>query len=189
MSEYTAPYKIEGFNNPTMQTVFKDILMIKKSNRRKQSDTKTTTSTSSTNGQTCPPPSLKLGQDPLTLSSNSDSSEQMSFLKTLIVQQKESVDSLINTAKRISPIANTIYQKEGAYDAAFESNPPASLPKVSGTLQGFAIYFFLFSFIAFTLTSTIVINMVTGSGSKAAMAFVGFVVFGMLLFGIVTRYA
>jgi hypothetical protein len=186
MSEYTAPYKVEGFDNPTMQTVFKDLLMVKKSHRRKRSDTNTKVTGS--NGETCTP-SSKSGQQPLTMSSNTGSSEQMSFLKTLIVQQKESVDSLINTAKRISPIANTVYQKEEAYDAAFESNPPASLPKVSGTLQGFAIYFFLFSFIAFALTSTIVINMVTQSGFKAAMAFIGFVVFGFVVFGIVTRYA
>ena len=162
--------------------------MVKKSNS-KRSNTSTQGTSTRTSGQTCSKPSLTPGQQPLTMPTDTNSSDQMSFLKTLIVQQKASVDSLINTAKRINPIANTIYQKEGAYDAAFESNPPASLPRPSGTLQGFAIYFFLFSFFVFTLTSTIVINMVTGSGSKAAMAFVGFIVFGCILFGIVTRYA
>lgn len=187
MAEYLAPYKVEGFDNPTMQSVFKDLLMVKKGSTRYFNSS---SANGKQNGQTCGQPSAEPGQKPLTMAYNSESSNsESSFLKTLIEQQKASVDSLINTAKKISPIANTVVQKEGAYDAAFESNPPASLPQISGTLQGFAIFFFIFSFIAFTLTSTIVINMVTGSLSKAGIAFVGFVVLGFILFGVVTRYA
>lgn len=190
MAEYLAPYKVEGFDNPTMQNIFKDLLMVKKGSRN-FNNSRANGNNGNKNGQTCTNPSSEPGQTPLTMATNDDKSSngESSFLKTLIEQQKASVDSLINTAKKISPIANTVLQKQGAYDAAFESNPPASLPQISGTLQGFAIFFFIFSFIAFTLTSTIIINMVTGSGSKAAMAFVGFVVLGFILFGVVTRYA
>jgi hypothetical protein len=181
MAEYTSPYNTEGFENPTMAKVFTDLLMITPPVKRLRSGG----STAGASDASCPSSS---GQPPLT-SASADTSvpESTSFLKTMLKQQREAADSLMATAKKINPVAKTINRMEDAYDAAFESDAKASLPVAGQTLQGFALLLFFVSFVSLVLVGTIVVNNVTKSAKITAGFFVGSIVVGMVVLGVIRR--
>lgn len=110
-----------------------------------------------------------------------------SFLKSMIKQQEETVKTLLNTAKKIGPVAKQIYQKERAYDASFESNNAASIPLTSSTMQGAAILLFLISYLILAILLTAIINKTTGSGMNAAISFAGFIVVGVICLSLIIR--
>jgi hypothetical protein len=91
------------------------------------------------------------------------------------------------TAKKINPVAKTINRMEDAYDAAFESDAKASLPVAGQTLQGFALLLFFVSFVSLVLVGTIVVNNISKSAKITAGFFVGSVVVGMVVLGVIRR--
>ena len=182
MSEYAAPYKkIEGFENPDMQHVFKSLLTvtpIPPSGYRGRSVS------AGRSGSECP---ANRGQTPLSMSDGMTPPAPTSFLKTMLIQQRDATKALMNTAKRIGPATQTAVQMEQAYTTAFENDLQASLPDVGGTLQGFILLFFIVSYSALALVSTIMVNLVTGSLGKAGATFAAFVLVAILTAIILAR--
>jgi hypothetical protein len=179
MAEYTSPYNVEGFENPTMAKVFTDLLMISPPVTQARSSG----STAGTSAASCP---SSTGQPPLTSASADTSTPQpTSFLKTMLIHQRAAADSLMATAKKINPVAKTINRMEDAYDAAFETDVKASLPVAGQTLQGFALLLFFVSFISLVLVGTIVVNNISKSGKITAAFFIGSVVIGMILLNLI----
>jgi len=180
MAEYTAPYKVEGFQDPTMSTVFSDLLMITPHARRVHGSSSASTSG---NDASCP---SNGPQAPLTSpNANAPSPEPTSFLKAMLIEQRNTADSLMATAKKIDPVAKTIARMEDAYDAAFESDVKAPLPVAGQTLQGFALLLFFVSYVALTLVGTIAINAITKNVRITAGFFFGSFVLGMILLGVI----
>jgi len=186
MAEYTSPYKMEGFENAAMSKVFTDLLMIRPQAKKVQQVSNGRPKTTSSSNPSCPPDNA--GPNVLTTGSMAaGAAEPTSFLKTMLIQERNTVDSLIETAKKISPVAKRIIQMEDAYDAAFESDAKAPLPGISKTLQGFAILLFFISYIALAIIGTIAINSITKSGRAAASAFAGFGIVGFILLAVIAH--
>ena len=193
MGEYASPYTLtmEGVENPTMASVFNDLLTVMvPSNRRTSgsiSSSDTSVPSTSQTTATCTP---RVTEQIVTVSTNSqlEPDTQTSFLRSLLLQQKDTVKSLLETAKTIGPVAQQIEQKEAAYDAAFESDAQASLPLAGGTLQGFAIVLFITSFLGFALVTTVAINQITHSTGLAVGTFVGFIIFGLIAMSLILRF-
>lgn len=110
------------------------------------------------------------------------------FLKTIIDNEKKAVESLMRVAAKIGPVANTVVEKEKAYNAAFQSKIPASLPTYGSTLQGFAFILFFWSYIALAVVITIFANGTTSSSAVGAGTMIGFAVVGILLFTLIKRF-
>jgi hypothetical protein len=186
MAEYTSPYKVEGFENVAMSKIFTDLLMIQPQEKRVYKGSSGRPKTTSSSNPTCPPDNA--GPNTLTAgAAATNRPEPTSFLKTMLIQERNTVDSLMETAKKISPVAKRINQMEDAYDAAFESDIRAPLPGTSKTLQGFAVLLFFISYIALAIIGTIAINSITKSGRAAAGAFVGFVIVGFILLTLIAH--
>ena len=183
MSEYAAPYnKIEGFENPDMQHVFNSLLTITPapaSSRRTSSGSR-----SGSGSGACPP---NPGQTPLSISETNEPAAPTSFLKTMLIQQREATKALMNTAKRIGPATQKVVQMEQAYSTAFENDLQAALPDVGGTLQGFVLLFFLVSYGALTLVSTIMTYVITGSIKNALGIFAAFIFAGIIATSLLAR--
>jgi hypothetical protein len=187
MTEYVAPYKVEGFTGGSMppgaiQELFANMLEITPAQRVPVVRTGYGTTRGATDS-TCPaqpsPPVLSgVG------SSGGRSPVASAFLKTLIKQQLESAKSLMATAKAINPVEKTVGQMEAAYDAAFESDVKAALPYPGQTLQGFTVLLFIFSYLSLAIVCTIMVNAMTLNPAKAAGTFVGFIVVGFMMIGL-----
>ena len=136
----------------------------------------------------CPAKSSKSPalRTPLTLLPGDE--EQSSFLRNLLLQEKAAVDSLMNTAKRLGPVAKKIEQMESAADASFESTVKAPSPMLGSTLQGFILLLFTVSYVALALVTCIMVNMITESGGKAAATFAGFVILAIILATVIIRF-
>ena len=182
MSEYAAPYKkTEGFENPDMQHVFNSLLTvtpIPPSGYRGRS------AISASSGSEC---SANPGQTPLSMSDGMTPPAPTSFLKTMLIQQRDATKALMNTAKRIGPATQSAVQMEQAYTTAFENDLQASLPDAGGTLQGFILLFFIVSYLALTLVSTLMVNLVSGSVGKAGATFAAFILLGILIAVVLAR--
>lgn len=183
MSEYAAPYnKIEGFDNPDMQHVFNNLLTITPA---PPSGYRSSISSRSASGSSaCPSDS---GQTPLSTSDSNTPAAPTSFLKTMLIQQKDATKALMNTAKRIGPATQKVVQMEQAYSAAFENDLQAALPDVGGTLQGFVLLFFLVSYGALTIVSTIMTYVVSGSIKNALGIFAAFIFAGIIATSLLAR--
>lgn len=187
MAEYTSPYKTEGFENPTMSKVFTDLLTVQAPTRRFNSLAKRATGSNNKSEAVCPVP-VTVQRNILTSQNENDvKAETTSFLKTLLIQERKTVDSLISTAKRISPVTKQISRAEEAYDAAFESDIKAPLPRIGKTLQGFAVLLFFVSYLSLAIIGSIGINIITKNGRAAGGAFAGFVVLGFILLAVITH--
>ena len=90
---------------------------------------------------------------------------QVDFLKQVLEDKKATADSLMATAKKLGPIAQTASASQDAYDAAFESDTETPLPNISGTLQGFTLVFFLLSFVSLAIIMTVIVNQASSSTS------------------------
>ena len=178
MSDYEAEYEPEEYDNPDMRSVFNSLLKITPRSPLNSRSSKGSTSTA------CP---KDRGQRPLSF--ENDEKEPTSFLKAMLIQQKRATKSLMDTAKRIGPAAHKVVEMEKAYDAAFESDIQASLPRAGGTLQGFILLFFSVSYIVLALVTTIMVNAVTRSTRSALMTFATFVVLGIIIFALIVRLA
>jgi hypothetical protein len=149
MGDHLSPI-MEGFDNPTMDTVFGELLQV---------------------------------------SSNSKlNSEKISFLKSILTQQRTTADSLMKSAKKIVPISQKIMNSDGAYDAAFESDITAPLPKMSGTLQGFTLVFFIISFISLAIIACILVSQLSNNTNHTITAIVIFIVLMIVSMSLIIRY-
>jgi len=182
MGELLSPYIKEGFNNPTMSSVFKDLLKIKTVKKNKEIK-RTRTATVNSDG-TCPTvPSLQAPS-----ASSTDSVTQLAFLQAILQEQKEIADSLMESSKKIGPVAQKISTMEKAYDAAFESDAQATLPRMSGSLQGYTIVFFILSFFAIAIVASVFVNQTTGNTMSALKTFGGFMILLIVSIALLTRF-
>jgi hypothetical protein len=110
------------------------------------------------------------------------------FLKEMLEDKKATVDSLMDSAKKISPASQTLSSLETAYDAAFESEETAPLPNSSGTLQGFTLIFFLVSFFSLAFVTSVYVNNLTGNTTDAIKTFGIFVIIFLPSLGLLTRF-
>ena len=115
-------------------------------------------------------------------------SGQVAFLKEMLLDKRATADSLMDTAKKISPVSQKIVASEKAYDAAFESEAMAPLPNSSGTLQGFTLIFFTIAFFSLAIVLSVYVNNLTGNTSDALKTFAIFVVIFFILVGMVRHF-
>jgi hypothetical protein len=110
------------------------------------------------------------------------------FLKEMLKDKKETVDSLMDTAKKISPASQSISALETAYDAAFESDISAPLPNSSASLQGFTLIFFVISFFSLAIVLSVWVNNLTGNTMDAVKTFGVFTIIFFVVFGLLRRF-
>ena len=186
MSEHLSPV-MEGFENPTMSTLFREMLKItpvkSKSGRGPKNAAGSTVSAN------CPPSS---SPPPLTLTptsaSGSSSSEKIIFLKSILTEQRTTADSLMESAKKMGPVSQKLVSQKSAYDAAFESDLLAPIPNTSGTLQGFTLVFFTLAFFSLAIVASILTNQTTGNVQTALKVFGGFVIAYVVSLSLISKY-
>jgi len=194
MAEYLSPYtsKIEGFNGSqggtTVADLFNSILTvgpdaIVQHPVCSQSSGAGAGSCATSSGNVRVPTIITTNDDP------EYSSQKTSFLTSVLLKEKASVDSLIDTAKRISPLVKSVAQIDTAYDARFEQNAAVKNPAAGATLQGFAILLLVISYIVFSILSTIIVNRTSGNAYYALYTFIGSLILGLLFYTLLVRLA
>jgi hypothetical protein len=166
MSGGQAPYS-EGFDNPTMDNIFSNLL---------KTPAFTHTATRKPTGNSSIPAETSM------------IGGQVAFLEQILLDQGATVDSLMDTAKKLGPIAQVAATSEDAYDAAFESDIAGTLPNKSGSLQGFTLIFFYLSLFCLAVVSSITVNQVTGLTSSAVTSFTIFMIIMVLSTAVIIRY-
>lgn len=176
---------IEGF---TAGDVFEQVLRMPKANivPTKAVPGKSSGVTNSNSGS-CPPPVTATAAATGTASAITPYTAPP-FLKKLIQEEKKSVESLLRTAAKIGPMANTVVEADDASDAAFVSKIPAPIPTYGSTIQGFTFILFFWSCISLAIVSSIYINQTTGNTMNAVGTFIGLIVLLVIAFGFIKRY-
>ena len=182
---------MEGFENPTMATLFQEMLKVDviRETPQKRNLTRTPGTSVGSNTAECRTGSTTRTSTTTASGSggaNGTSSEKVAFLKSILLEQREMADSLMKTAKKMGPVSQTVLAKKSAYQAAFETEEQAALPNSSGTLQGFAILFFLLSFFSLAILSSIITSQSAGL-TGAAKTFGAFFVVFLVAYGLLTR--
>ena len=113
---------------------------------------------------------------------------RVNFIKNYIEQQKDLADSLMLNIKRLSPISQLKVKKDLASDAAFESDITSPLPNISGTLQGFTLFFFVLSFFSLAIIFSLNINNISGNTSYAVFTFIAFLFLFIISVAMITRF-
>lgn len=186
MSEHLSPV-MEGFENPTMSTLFQEMLKITPVKRSNGRGPKTAVGAASTGS--CPPSSTP--QSPAATASSapgSSTSDKIVFLKNILSEQRATADSLMDSAKKMGPVSQKLVAQKHAYDAAFESDLLAPMPNTSGTLQGFTLVFFTLAFFSLAIVASILTNQASGSASSAVKIFGGFVIAYVVSLALVSKY-
>jgi len=111
------------------------------------------------------------------------------FLKKMIQDEQNAVESLLRTAAKIGPIANTLVESENAADAAFVAKAPAPIPTYGSTLQGFTFILFFWSYISLAIVGSIYINQTTGNTMNAVGTFIASIVALVIIFSLMKRFA
>jgi hypothetical protein len=187
---------VEGFTN----NVFDEILRIPPPNivptiTVPGSSVDIRNSSSGSGSCPAPPPAPPAPGASGSSSSSSSSSGGLSpaqnpvFIRKLIENEKESVESLLRSAAKIGPIANTMVGIEEASDAAFQSKIPAPIPTYTSSLQGFTFVLFFWSYLSLAIVASIYINQTTGNTMNAVGTFGGSMVLLILIFALMRRYA
>ena len=184
LSEHLSPV-MEGFENPTMSTLFREMLKITPTRNSGSRGPKTAVATSKDG--TCPP-AVPVAAAATPSASSSSTAEKIAFLKSIISEQKKTADSLMETAKKINPVAQKLHAKTAAYDAAFESEQVAPMPNISGTLQGFTLVFFTLAFFSLAIVASILTSQATGNVNSALKTFGIFFIVYCVAVGIIIRY-
>jgi hypothetical protein len=109
------------------------------------------------------------------------------FLKDVIKNEKDSIETLLKIASKIGPLAQTVVQKEEAYDAAFETTDPSPIPGPSGTMQGFALLMFFASYLILAIVMTVYVFQSSESEYKAATTLIIFTVGGAIVLSVLGR--
>jgi hypothetical protein len=187
---------IEGF---TVNDVFKEVLRMPPSNivpTITVPGSSASVRNSSGASASCPPPAPVPGASGSSSSSSSSSSsgggtpvQNPVFLRQIIQNEKDAVDSLLRTAAKIGPVANTMIGIEEASDAAFQAKIPAAIPTYSSSLQGFTFILFFWSYLSLAIVASIYINQTTGNTMNAVGTFGGSMVLLILIFALMKRYA
>jgi hypothetical protein len=186
MEDQWAPYIKEGFANPTITNLFTSMLQVPVVDTKLSKSKGPRVNVISSDGSCVPSSSTYNTKTDSAITSSS--TEKIAFLKSLLDEQKKSVDSLMESSKKINPISQKIAALDTAYEAAFESDVAASLPNISGTLQGFTIFFFLLSFLALAIVLTVVVNQTTSSTSISLGTFGIFVVGIIISISLIHRF-
>jgi hypothetical protein len=137
----------------------------------------------------CPTPSTSSSTSPSSTPATGQTTitPDMPFLKEVIQNEKESIETLLKVAAKIGPVAQTVLQKEEAYDAAFETTDPSPIPGPSGTLQGFALILFFASYLILAIIMTIYVMQSSESEYKAAVTMIIFIVGGAIVLSVLGR--
>ena len=113
---------------------------------------------------------------------------QVDFLRQVLEDKKATADSLMATAKKLGPIAQTASASQDAYDAAFESDKIAPLPNKSGTLHGFTLIFFYISLFFLAIISSVVANQMSGNTTNALITFGVFLLITLVATALIMRF-
>jgi hypothetical protein len=183
LTEHLSPV-MEGFENPTMSTLFREMLKITPTTKSNSRGSRTAV-TRSRDG-TCPPSTSAAPS--LTTASSSPAAEKIAFLKSILSEQKKTADSLMESAKKMGPVAQKLSAKVTAYDAAFESEQVAPMPNISGTLQGFTLVFFTLAFFSLAIVASIITSQATGNVNSALKTFGVFFMIYCIAVGIIVRF-
>lgn len=175
---------MEGFENPTMATVFREMLKISPVPKTNSRGPKTAVATSKDG--TCPPADSKAS--PPSTASPATTSGKIAFLESILKEQKETADSLMESAKKMGPVAQKLVAQKDAYDAAFETDLVAPMPNTSGTLQGFTLVFFTLAFFSLAIVATVLTNQSTGNLNSALKVFGAFVIAYCVALAIIAKY-
>ena len=116
-----------------------------------------------------------------------DPDVSVSLLKDMLSEERNTVEDLMTTAKKLNPVVQKVVQSESAFDAAFESENQPELPAAGATLQGFAILLLVISYISLTLVSVIYVNVTTGNPKTAGQVFVGLILAGLIGYTLIVR--
>jgi len=122
----------------------------------------------------------------LKSSTSANVNDNVSFVRDLLEQQSDLAKSLLVSAKRLFPYNKT--SADSAYDAAFEAEVPAPLPNISGTLQGFTLFFFTLSYLCLSIVFSININQLTGNTMYAVYSFIGFLFMFVISMILINRF-
>jgi len=186
MSEHLSPV-MEGFENPTMSTLFREMLKVTPVKTRSGRGPKNAVGVAASGdcppSSSPPPPTLTA-----TASSGSSTSEKIAFLKSILTEQKATADSLMDSAKKMGPVSQKLVAQKDAYDAAFETDLVAPIPNTSGTLQGFTLVFFTLAFFSLAIVASILTNQTSGSASSAVKIFGGFVIAYVVSLALISKY-
>ena len=142
-----------------------------------------------TNSGTCPTAATTLTPTPSTVTPTITAYTPPPFLKKLIQDEKNSVESLLRTAAKIGPMANTVIESENASDAAFMAKEPAPIPTYGSTIQGFTFILFFWSYVSLAIVGSIYINQTTGNTANAVGTFIGAIVGLVIIFSLMKRFA
>jgi hypothetical protein len=176
---------MEGFENPTMSTLFREMLKVSPVPKSNSRGPKISVATSKDGS--CPPTSGSQAP-PATASSSSTTQEKMAFLKSILTEQKNTADSLMESAKKMGPVAQKLVAQKNAYDAAFETDLIAPMPNTSGTLHGFTLVFFTLAFFSLAIVASILTNHATGNVNSALTTFGIFLVVFFVAVGIIVKF-
>ena len=116
-----------------------------------------------------------------------DPDVSVSLLKDMLTQERNTVEDLMNTAKKLNPVVQRVVQEEAAYDAAFESEQQPEVPRAGATLQGFAVLLLVISYISLILVSVIAVNTITENPMTAGKVFAGLLVAGVIGYTLIVR--
>jgi hypothetical protein len=181
---------VEGF---TTDDVFNNILTMAQSNIvPSRAVPGRSSGTTNTNSGTCPPAVVTATGATAagaTAVPPPNAYTPPPFLKKLIQDEKNAVESLLRTAAKIGPMANTVIESENASDAAFVAKAPAPIPTYGSTLQGFTFILFFWSYVSLAIVASIYINQTTGNTMNAVGTFIGAIVCLVIIFSLMKRYA
>jgi hypothetical protein len=185
---------VEGFTtgNDVKKNVFEKVLRMPKSSITESTSVPGKNSgKTNTNSGKCPPTNSSItatAKSALVLS-EPNAYTPPAFLSKIIKDEKDTVQSLLRTAAKIGPMANTIVESESASDAAFISKAPSPIPTYGSTLQGFTFILFFWSFLSFAIVIAIYINQTTGNTANAVGTFVACISIMLIIFTLMKRYA
>ena len=178
---------VEGF---TGNDVFKEVLrMPKPSIVPTKAVPGKSSGVTNTNSGTCPSAAAAATSATSTTSTTITPYTPPPFLKKLIQDEKNSVESLLRTAAKIGPMANIVIESENASDAAFMAKEPAPIPTYGSTIQGFTFILFFWSYVSLAIVGSIYINQTTGNTANAVGTFVGAIILLVVIFGVMKRFA
>jgi hypothetical protein len=124
-----------------------------------------------------------------TLTTPNQKDAALNSIKSFIQTEKNTADTLLNSARRFTTISNKKELSSTAYDAAFESEKAPIIKGPSDTLQGFALLLFFGSFLALLCILPIKVYLVTQDYSKTGIAFGGLFFLGIMFTGFIQRFA
>lgn len=177
---------IEGFENPTMATLFREMLTVNPVSKKNSRGPKTAVATSKDGS--CPPASKPASSSPTpSAGSGSTAQQKIAFLKSILSEQRATADSLMESAKKMGPVSQKLIAQNTAYEAAFESDLVAPMPGISGTLQGFTLFFFVLSYFALAIVVSILVSQTSGNTSDALKIFGMFIIGFLVALGLIAR--